>query len=206
MGKFLEHFDRELYPKLNQGVKRGDTFRKMFVHLEEVAESHAVTIIETGSARKLNQWSDGQSTFMWDLFLDINGGAAYSLDINPEAQAMAEANTRHMRYILGDSVISLHNLNDVFNADLIYLDSYDLDQKNPMDSALHHLMELTAIFSKLKPGCMIAVDDCISDTCGKHMLVKKFMDSIGVPPAFTGYQYGWIKPLTRSASEDTIKA
>lgn len=206
MGKFLEGFDREFYPKLNQGIKRGDTFRKMFLHLERVAESHMVTIVETGSARRLGNWGDGQSTFLWDLFLSINGGVCYSLDIDPEAQRMAEANTRNIKFILGDSVVSLHNLNGISNADLVYLDSYDLDQKNPMESAIHHLMELTAIFSRLKPGCMIAVDDCVSDSCGKHMLVKKFMDSIGVTPVFTGYQYGWVKPLTPPSKEDTIKA
>lgn len=190
---FMEMFEEDIAPKLDIGnFKRASGFRKMFEHL---GKCHRPLIIETGSARRLGNWGDGQSTFLWDAYLKSFPGNCYSLDIDRQAQELAASLTSHIRYINGNSVASLHGMSaPVQAADLLYLDSHDLDVKDPMPSAVHHLMELTAVFTRLKPGCLVVVDDCLSDDCGKHMLVKKFFCAIGVIPCFEGYQYGWVIP------------
>lgn len=193
---FLEIFDRDYLPKLNCGpFLRGATFRRMISHLEEAAlKNGKVTIIETGTSRKKGNWSDGQSTLIWDSFLEVQKGECFSLDINEENITVAKSQTKNVSYLLGDAVTMLYLLEAVPRADLLYLDSFDLDRAKPQESSLHHLMELTSVWSRLKSGCLVVVDDCVSDSCGKHMYVKKYMGSLGIEPAFTGYQYGWIVP------------
>lgn len=195
---FLELFDREFAPKLDTGpFKRASGFRKMFEHLDGCAVPY---IIETGTMRSPGNWSDGQSTLLWGAFARncrANGKQVrvFSIDINSDYLLIASKHAHEVSTLHGDSVKVLCTLEGTLeHADLVYLDSFDLDQSNPTPSALHHLMELTAIFRKLPSGCMVAVDDCISDECGKHILVKKFFEQIGVRPAFTGYQHGWIIP------------
>ena len=57
----------------------------------------------------------------------------------------------------GDSVKFLENLEIIPN--LIHLDSWDLDLKNPFPSALHGWREFVAIESKMPSGSIIIVDD-----------------------------------------------
>lgn len=193
---FLKTFEEEFAPKLDTGAyKRAEGFRKMFQFLEAASQNNHIVIVETGTARRLNAWSDGQSTFLWDKFLRTCTGEIYSIDLDPKASELSQAHTKHVNYLVGDSVEHLNYLSAVSRASLVYLDSYDLDINKPQESALHHLMELTAIYGRLPRGCLIAVDDCPSDTCGKHMLVKKFFDKLKIPPHFKGYQCGWIKPV-----------
>jgi len=195
---FLELFDREYAPKLDIGAfKRASGFRKMFEHLEKCDSPY---IIETGTMRALGQWSDGQSTLLWNAFAEYlyperRTARVFSIDINSDYLILVAEHAPYVNCLHGDSVRTLLCINTILqHADLVYLDSYDLDPSNPMPSAIHHLMELTAIFRMLKTGCMVVVDDCISDECGKHMLVKKFFDHIGIQPVFTGYQCGWLVP------------
>lgn len=188
---FLEIFEKAYAPKLDVGrFQRAAGFRKMFEHLE--GRNHPI-IIETGTMRSVGNWSDGQSTLLWDRLLDYKEqGSCISIDISGDNISAASPHVRNVVFLQGDSVYTLQRLSQVSTADLIYLDSYDLDQSNPMPSAIHHLMELTAIYGRLRSGCMVVVDDCISNECGKHMLVKKFFDTIGLRPCFEGYQCGWL--------------
>lgn len=190
---FLEIFEKEYAPKLDVGkFRRAAGFRHMFEHLDR--RNHPI-IIETGTMRSFGNWGDGQSTLLWDKFLEYKEqGSCISIDISDDNISTASRHVRNVTLLVGDSVKVLSQLGSVGAADLIYLDSYDLDQSNPMPSALHHLMELTAIYGRLRSGCMVVVDDCLSDECGKHMLVKKLFTAIGVSPCFEGYQCGWIVP------------
>ena len=73
----------------------------------------------------------------------------------------------------------------------MYLDSFDLDQKNPHPSMLHHIKEIAAIMKNTMPGTIIAIDDHISDEVGKGNYVKSFMNDIDAKLIHDGYQIIW---------------
>ncbi len=57
----------------------------------------------------------------------------------------------------GDSVQWLNQLSEIPN--LVHLDSWDLDLKNPLPSALHGWREFITIESKMQSGSIIIIDD-----------------------------------------------
>lgn len=174
---------------------RGLTFQFMIQHLEKL---YLKNIIETGTARIKDNWAgDGQSTLIWDWYINKYPTAqCVSIDLSEQSVNTACEQTSKVKYICGDSISVLNSMadNDLNKCGLFYMDSFDLDQNNPLPSSLHHLMELTAVWRFLPSGCMIVVDDCISNEIGKHILVRDFFDHLSIKPAFIGYQCGWIKP------------
>ncbi len=177
-------------------ARRYPGFYKMIEHLESQPHDER-NIIETGTARMKDNWEgDGQSTLIWDWYLQHNPhNWCISIDANPEACKIASSQTKIVEYIVGHSVHVLNQFDKkrLKKTNLVYLDSFDLDINNPLPSSLHHLMELTSIWSSLPNGCMVVVDDCISRECGKHLMVADFFFNIGIKPEFVGYQTGWIK-------------
>lgn len=156
-------------------------------------------IIETGTARQENNFAgDGQSTLIFDRYVTDHGGEFHSVDIDPDNVAVAQRQVRS-RVHCSDSVNFLWQLNQELTAknlyiDLLYLDSYDVDFTNPGPSSAHHLKELAAIINRLRPGCLIAVDDNVvidGKHTGKGMYVEEFMQAIGKPMIYRGYQYIW---------------
>jgi len=89
-------------------------------------------------------------------------------------------------------VIGLREMQHVELLDLLYLDSYDLVEG--IESPTHHLAELTAVYPRLPSGCLIAVDDCVSATHGKHRFVLAWLASLGVQPILESYVTIWRKP------------
>lgn len=178
---------------------RGDGFELI---LKSFFESHhqLPVIIETGTARQPgNTHGDGNSTMLWDYFTGLmpnqDKGIVWSIDL--DAQAVERAKkfcSDRVSFIVGDSVKELDHLSMLAHyVGLLYLDSFDLDRANPHPSALHHLKEIAAIWAKLPPRCLVAVDDCLSPECGKHIYVKDFMSHVGAELIYEGYQYVWRK-------------
>jgi len=76
---FLPVYDAEYAEKLGL---RGETFRRIFEILEAMEKS-SYTIVETGCARKQDNWGgDGQSTLLFDRFVNHWGGSVRTVDIN----------------------------------------------------------------------------------------------------------------------------
>ena len=78
--------------------------------------------------------------------------------------------------------------------DLLYLDSFDYESSDPWPSAAHHMKELAAIISRLRPGSLVAVDDNFivnGQRQGKGAYVYDFMNSIGKTLLHDGYQLIW---------------
>jgi predicted O-methyltransferase YrrM len=173
---------------------RAATFRHILQYLETLSAPYY--IVETGTTRAPGHWQEeGNSTLIWDRFVQFWGGRVYSIDINPDFVATARQQvSERTRVVCSDSIAFLARLSDIDQAHLLYLDSYDLDQANPHPSALHHLMELTAVFARLAPGTLVAVDDCAGEHVGKHVYVSRYFESIGIAPLFRGYQTGWVIP------------
>ena len=79
-----------------------------------------------------------------------------------------------------------------YRSDNLILDSFDLDWNNTHPSSLHHLKELTTVYSKLKPGCLIVVDDN-HNGLGKGQYVADFLSNVNDRLYFNEYQIGYIK-------------
>lgn len=153
-----------------------------------------VGIVETGCLRQAGNWAgDGQSTVVWDWILGRLGGYGHSYDISPESVAAARSAVSRMEVHQQDSVEALQAFQNASTIDLLYLDSYDWTADSDA-SAQHHHAELEAIYDRLRPGCLIAVDDCFSLTEGKHTLVLPWLAERGVEPIVTGYVTVWRKP------------
>ena len=93
-----------------------------------------------------------------------------------------------------DSVSALHALTQIVSKqiDLLYLDSFDLDPNNPLPSAIHHALELTAVRPLIGPGTIICVDDyAVGSSGGKGMIVDRFMSNIRAKVLYSGYQKVW---------------
>jgi cephalosporin hydroxylase len=197
-------------------AQRGESFATMFQRLDQL--DRPVGIIETGCTRKAGNWGgDGNSTVLFDHYARTHpGSTVLSVDIDPRATELcrslvSEAVSVHT----GDSVKYLHELADVRHpkpeyVDLVYLDSFDFDVNNPDPSALHHLMELTAIAPRLRADTMVVVDDAFVRFLGivgpnqqltvtfppridgKARYVAEYAVHVGAEAIFSGYQCGWV--------------
>jgi hypothetical protein len=189
---FEEQFEQFFRPRL--GV-RADGFATLFSHLSRSKDE--LLIIETGSLRIPGNWiGDGQSTFMFDALAKSRGGNVFSIDVTTESLDSARrACSSATNLLLGDSVAALHNLGALIGrpADLVYLDSYDLDPQNPMPSAIHHAMELTAAQPLIGPHTIVCVDDYMADTHvgGKGLLLDLYFSRVRATVLYSGYQKMW---------------
>jgi predicted O-methyltransferase YrrM len=209
--EFWSYFDSEAAPRL---ALRANTFRRMFEHLDR--RDTPINIIETGCARFKDEWTDGQSTMLFDKYVHHHAAESklYSVDINKAA-------TDYARTFIGpktalttdDSVKYLAKLTADFlasgqTADLVYLDAHDLDWHYWYPSAAHHLMELCSVARILRKDTLVVVDDCAHSANfvrtnnninfisppiigGKGRLVAEFAARVGAKVEFSEYQAGW---------------
>ena len=189
---FDEQFDRFFSPRLRA---RADGFATIFRSLPKSTEK--LLIVETGCLRIPRNWDgDGQSTFMFDALARSRGGFFFSIDVTVESiETARRACSSSTNLILGDSVASLHNLSALISrpANLLYLDSYDLDPQNPMPSAIHHAMELIAAHPLIGPGTIVCVDDYSvgAQAGGKGLLLDLYFSTIRAEVLHSGYQKAW---------------
>ena|SRR5688572_20792513 len=191
MASFFEAFQIKYLQKL--GIRK-PTFWHLFEHLER---NPVTCILETGCLREIDNWEgDGQSTRLFDHYAAMTGSDFWSVDNDPISITAASKVCQHTKLVLYDSVRFLQNFNE--RVGLLYLDSFDLDEKNPDPAALHHLMELCAIRPCLKPGALVMVDDSPTDaqgrSTGKGAMVAQYMQHIGAKRLAFGYQDLWQMP------------
>ena len=188
---FFKLYYSNYYPFLNQ---RQNTFTQMFMYLESLNKEKYL-IVETGTTRDINNLEgEGNSTILFDLYLNHQkDGVLYTVDISPTNCAVAQKHVSNKTtVILGDSVNFLHKFPNPEDIDLLYLDSFDFNRDDPHPSSFHHMQELTAIYSKLKSGCLIVIDDNFNGM-GKGKYVAEFLDNVGDKLYFNEYQVGYIK-------------
>jgi len=185
MQTFVEAFGDKLMT-----TKRWDAFSLI---AEILLTRRAIKIVETGCVRQENNWGgDGQSTVVWSWLARQTGGKVSTCDVN-------KSNCNTAAFLAPDAVIynmdSITFLRGYYAAesiDLLYLDSYDLT--DDYRAALHHIGELAAIYERLPSGCLIAVDDCVTEDRGKHVYVAAFFASIGVLSLISSHVTVWQKP------------
>jgi hypothetical protein len=191
---FEEQFRQRFRPRLG---KRADGFGVIF---DELLKSKGnVVIVETGCMRVPCNWEgDGQSTFMLDALVQDRGGLFFSIDVALESiDAARRACSSMTQLIFNNSVPALHALNRVIptRASLLYLDSFDFDVDNPLPSAIHHSLELTAARSLIGSGTIVCVDDyALGSDGGKGMILDKFFSSVRAEVLHCGYQKVWRAP------------
>lgn len=152
-----------------------------------------VVIIETGCVRKEDNWAgDGQSTRVLSDIANSMLGTLISIDKDPDACALATRLCPSARVRCEDSIVGL-STGFVEKCDLLFLDSYDYQPPYAL-SELHHAGELAVAYERLPSGCLIAVDDCHGEWVGKHVMVKVFMQRMGIEPEIEGYITVWRKP------------
>ena len=216
-GSFWHWYNREAAPKLEM---REISFRKIFNYLDMF--DHPITIVETGCVRIPGNWSDGQSTLLFDEYVKCRhtDSMVYTIDLDPNATAICKSMVSDKVSIYtGDSVLVLREIGKRLEQtsrtiDLLYLDSYDLDWDNPTPSAVHHLKELTSIIGLINPKTLVVVDDCalvfrgLADALnnyilfsppvigGKGQYVAEYAAQVRASVAFSHYQVGWTDFVT----------
>jgi hypothetical protein len=191
MNTFMKRFDATYGPLLGA---REPTFRA--VMMEAVARN-VRSIVETGCARKEGNWGgDGQSTIILDDFARVVGGSFTTIDINPDAIAVASELCPDATFFCEDSVKALAATRNTI--DLLYLDSFDVDMAAPYPAAIHCMFEFTSAMKRLHSGSIVFIDDSPANPqlkiTGKGLLVAQYMEQRGIRPFTVGYQAAWIMP------------
>ncbi len=166
------------------------------------------TIVETGISCR-----GTDSTRLFDSYVRSFGGEFWSVDIDPEVVNGVRSEVGARTELRCDD--SVHFLSRWVRdhhgerADLVYLDSFDVDFADPWPAAEHCLHEFEAIRPALRPGSLLLIDDSpgaiadvpeayreagqeIHDECGffpgKGMLVEARLEELGVEKLHHWYQ------------------
>jgi len=119
-----------------------------------------VICIETGASQDKD---DGCFGLYLGKIVESTNGEFYSVDIdegvltNSVSFYSDNLPNVEVKSFLGDSISYLNNFEGVPN--LVHLDSWDLNLKNPVPSMLHGWLEFKAIEGKMPSGSIILVDD-----------------------------------------------
>lgn len=123
----------------------------------EALHGRPAVVVETGTSA----WGT-DSTRLWASYVASFGGLVYSVDIRPEPSLELRRLTEFVCFAVEDSVEFLNSLPPV-EADLVFLDSWDVDLTDPEPSMRHGLQEWRAIQRLLKPGSLVIIDDTPCD-------------------------------------------
>ena len=121
---------------------------------------NTINCIETGGSQN---WRDGMVGYYFATLSNSTNGNFYSVDNDPKLsdkvyEAYLQLNPQlNITHTTQDSVEYLKNIQFIPN--LVHLDSWDLNLKDPFPSALHGWREFEAIESRMPVGSIIIVDD-----------------------------------------------
>lgn len=133
------------------------TFKRLFQEIEAKG-CPPLIILETGTA-----YAGTKSTYLFDAYVHTYGGTFWSVDISEETCQEARKNTGQNTHIICDD--SVHFLETWVKehtgqqADIVYLDSFDLDWNDPFPSGNHGLKEYKAILPALQKDSLLLIDD-----------------------------------------------
>lgn len=178
------------------GVRK-DGFRLIVDHLLNV---ESPVIVETGCAREEGNWSgDGMSTLLWSA---VPNATVYTVDLDESSVALCRSlvDGKKVTVMQSDGIVGLNGLVSGIpglHADLLYLDSYDVDMRAPHAGATHALYEFISARPVLSFGSLVAVDDnqrrptLERSVIGKGMYIDQYMKRAGKPLVHDGYQLIW---------------
>jgi len=135
------------------------TFKELFKNMNGRKD---LIILETGIAS-----AGTQSTYLFNEYVKKYGGKFWSVDINKNLVDNHKGNMCPATTLVhDDSVLFLQNWvkdHPDVQADVVYLDSYDLNFYDPHPSANHGLNEYNAILPAMKTNSLLLIDDTPSN-------------------------------------------
>jgi predicted O-methyltransferase YrrM len=156
----------------------------LFLALNSLSRKPAV-IVETGTSA-----SGTDSSRLFDAYVKNFGGNFYTVDIDSyPSKRLKFAKSKTTHFYVMDSVKFLLNFSEITtekSVDLIYLDSWDVDWSNPVESAEHGEKELIAIRPLLQTGTIVVIDDTPADMnwipVSDRGVAREFEKEFGVLP------------------------
>jgi hypothetical protein len=128
--------------------------------LKEYFTFNNINCIETGGSQK---WADGMVGYYFAYLANYTNGQFTSVDIDPNIESNVYDAYKNLdpnlkiNHITDDSLSLLKNPPYIPN--LVHLDSWDVNLKDPLPSALHGWREFEAIESIMPIGSIIIIDD-----------------------------------------------
>jgi hypothetical protein len=119
-----------------------------------------INSIETGGSQN---WDDGMVGYYFAYLANKTKGQFCSVDINPLLEPKVYKaykdidSTLKITHVTDDSLSLLKN--PPFIPNLVHLDSWDVNLKDPLPSALHGWREFEIIESQMPVGSIIVIDD-----------------------------------------------
>jgi len=155
-----EIFLPKYYNKL--GIRK-DTYLKIFTLLEKKDEKN-YCIIETGASRggENDMEGNGSSSYLFDKFINFYNGKLISFDLNEKTVKLVNSTTSNKtKVICLDSIKGITSLmqHNIYDVDLLYLDSLDTKFDNDEESSNHALNEFKSAIFYLKNNSLIFIDD-----------------------------------------------
>lgn len=129
------------------------TFKKLFEEMKDLKNPY---ILESGIAS-----AGTYSTYLFNEYVRKYGGLFWSVDINKNLVDEHQGNMCPATKLICDDSVSFFTdwskSHDVAN--IIYLDSYDLDFYNPYPSGNHGLSEYKSLIPVIKKNTLLLIDD-----------------------------------------------
>jgi hypothetical protein len=198
---WVDNFDKKygllldvVLTKHNGLYKRRNGFKLIFSLLLSIKKENFL-ILETGTLRNPDNWTDGQSAFLFTEFVDHFNGNVISVDIDEDACRSAKSFISSKRFSVtcADSLEWIPK-QPLENVDLFYLDSYDVSwKKNQTDhlSSEHHLKEFLLIEPYLTANKIVVIDDNAffdNERKGKGSKIFEYLKNKGKLPLYDEYQ------------------
>jgi len=129
------------------------TFKRLFKEMEGLKDPY---ILESGIAS-----AGTNSTYLFNEYVKKYGGFFWSVDINKNLVDFHKGNMCPATQLIhNDSVEFFKDWSKSHKvANVIYLDSYDLDFYNPHPSGNHGLLEYNSLIPVIKKDTLLLIDD-----------------------------------------------
>lgn len=189
-----EEWEAEFAPKL-KNTRRWAGFSYIAKQLSSYG--HSPKILEVGCMRVDGSWeADGQSTRVWDWMCKGGSALCNSFDLSAEHVALARLHCRNVNAYVGEGIrmISQNPYGVADDLDVLFLDGMDFTGPHAYNAWISHIGMLAAAWPRLKPGCLIVLDDCVDNNEGKHVMIKDFFRRMGNEPLIESYMHIWRMP------------
>jgi hypothetical protein len=129
------------------------TFKKLFQEMDGLKNPY---ILESGIAS-----AGTNSTYLFNEYVKKYGGFLWSVDINESLVNLHKGNMCPATQLICDNSVSFFTkwTKTHDTANVIYLDSYDLDFYNPQPSGNHGLAEYKSLIPVIKKNTLLLIDD-----------------------------------------------
>ena len=149
----------------------------------------AKNYVETGCYRGID--FDGQSTKVWALTARETGGHLISIDLSEDSidragKLIGEELSRYVTLMHANSLDGLKMIEGPIH--VLYLDSFDHDEKCPEPCQVHQFEEAKIAIPKMADKAIILLDDCDFNTGGKSKLSGQFIEQSGFKCVERKYQ------------------